>query len=64
MEIPIIGFDCEWVNLNGNTQQVSLIQLATCKGICALSLFIYLLYIYTSVIIFSHTNTDSHFHNF
>lgn len=35
-EIPILGFDCEWVNFNGNTQPIALIQLASHQGICAL----------------------------
>jgi len=34
--IPIVGFDCEWVNFNGKTKPVAMIQLASYRGVCAL----------------------------
>merc|ERR1712136_72535 len=34
--IPIIGFDCEWVNFHGKTKPVAMIQLASYRGVCAL----------------------------
>ncbi|EFX73459.1 hypothetical protein DAPPUDRAFT_325251 [Daphnia pulex] len=35
-EVPILGFDCEWSNVDGNTQPIALIQLASHQGVCAL----------------------------
>lgn len=36
VDIPILGFDCEWVSLNRAVQPVALIQLASHTGVCAL----------------------------
>ena len=36
LEIPIFGFDCEWISLKGKTQPVALIQIASYRGVCAL----------------------------
>ena len=35
-QVPIVGFDCEWVNFNGKTKPVALIQLSSYQGVCAL----------------------------
>lgn len=32
----MLGFDTEWVTLNGNRQPIALLQLSTAKGLCAL----------------------------
>ncbi len=32
----VLGFDCEWVTLQGYTRPVSLLQLATPSGLCVL----------------------------
>lgn len=34
--VPILGFDCEWVNLDGKVQPVALIQIASHSGRCTL----------------------------
>ncbi|KAL8169553.1 UNVERIFIED_CONTAM: Exonuclease 3'-5' domain-containing protein 2 [Gekko kuhli] len=33
---PVLGIDCEWVSLKGKAKPVSLLQMATCGGLCAL----------------------------
>lgn len=33
---PVLGFDCEWVTVNGTRRPVALLQLATYTGFCAL----------------------------
>ncbi|XP_055602303.1 exonuclease 3'-5' domain-containing protein 2 [Uranotaenia lowii] len=35
-EFRVLGFDCEWVNEQGNRHPVALLQLATHRGMCAL----------------------------
>jgi len=34
--LPVIGLDCEWVSLDGKSGPVSMLQLATCSGMCVL----------------------------
>uniref|UniRef100_A0A336JZY7 Exonuclease 3'-5' domain-containing protein 2 n=1 Tax=Culicoides sonorensis TaxID=179676 RepID=A0A336JZY7_CULSO len=33
---PVLGFDTEWVTLNGNKQPIALLQLSTARGLTAL----------------------------
>lgn len=33
---PVIGFDCEWVTIQGSRQPVALLQLSTHTGLCGL----------------------------
>ncbi|XP_037943336.1 exonuclease 3'-5' domain-containing protein 2 isoform X1 [Teleopsis dalmanni] len=33
---PVLGFDCEWITVNGKRRPVALLQLATDNGLCAL----------------------------
>lgn len=35
-EFRVLGFDCEWVNEQGNRHPVALLQLASHRGLCAL----------------------------
>lgn len=35
-EVPILGFDCEWVSTNGKAEPIALIQLSSYRGECAL----------------------------
>jgi len=34
--LPVIGLDCEWVSQDGKSGPVSMLQLATCSGLCVL----------------------------
>ncbi|XP_061843612.2 exonuclease 3'-5' domain-containing protein 2 [Nerophis lumbriciformis] len=33
---PVLGLDCEWVSMEGRPSVVSLLQLASCSGLCVL----------------------------
>lgn len=33
---PVLGLDCEWVSVKGRASAVSLLQMATCSGLCVL----------------------------
>uniref|UniRef100_U5ESD1 Exonuclease 3'-5' domain-containing protein 2 n=1 Tax=Corethrella appendiculata TaxID=1370023 RepID=U5ESD1_9DIPT len=35
-EYNVLGFDCEWVNVNGSRRPVALLQLSSYSGLCAL----------------------------
>lgn len=41
-EYNVIGFDCEWVTINGSRRPIALMQLATHRGLCALIRLCYL----------------------
>lgn len=41
-EYNVIGFDCEWVSINGSRRPIALMQLATHRGLCALVRLCYL----------------------
>ncbi|XP_053925057.1 exonuclease 3'-5' domain-containing protein 2 isoform X2 [Cuculus canorus] len=33
---PVLGIDCEWVSVDGKANPVSLLQMASCSGLCIL----------------------------
>ncbi|XP_010587005.1 exonuclease 3'-5' domain-containing protein 2 isoform X2 [Loxodonta africana] len=35
-DFPVLGFDCEWVNLEGRVSPLSLLQMASPSGLCVL----------------------------
>lgn len=34
--LKVLGFDCEWVTVGGTRRPAALLQLSSCKGLCAL----------------------------